>query len=804
MPHRSPLAVEDLRKRCDPADLPFETTEELDDLRDALGQDRGLKALRFGIKMGQHGYNLYVLGPAGMGKHELVRHVLGERISEEPPPSDWCYINNFDDPRRPRALRLPTGRGEGLRRDVVRLLEDLADAIPAAFESDEYRARVQEIRSDYEEAEEARIRGLHDRAAEQGIALLRTPAGFAFAPMKGGEVISPDEFANLSSEERRRIEAAVEELQKELAAMIQKIPQQRREMRERIRDLNEEVATSVISPRVADLRQTYRECPAVLEYLQAMHKDMVENVDAFRRSEDGPPSPSETRLEVTSLHRYQVNVLVSHGENAKAPVVYEDLPLYQNLLGRIEHQAQMGALVTDFTLIRPGALHRANGGYLILEVRKLLTQPFSWEGLKQALFSRDIRITSLGEMFSLISTVSLEPEPIPLQIKVVLLGDRLLYHLLYQLDPEFRQLFKVAADMEEAVERSPENHRLYARLIAMLARKHGLRPLSRDAVASIIEQAARMAEDGKRMTVHMDALSELLQEADFLAGEGGRTVVEAEQVEAAIVARRHRHDRVHERLLENVRREILLIDTDGEQMAQVNGLSVADLGNVRFGQPSRITATARLGSGDVVDLEREAELGGAIHSKGVMILASYLGSRYVPEKPLSLKASLVFEQSYGMVEGDSASVTELCALLSALARLPLKQSLAITGSVNQHGRVQAIGGVNEKVEGFFDACRLRGLTGRQGVIIPASNVQHLMLRLDVVEAIGRGQFALYAVSRVDEAMELLTGLEAGERDQTGQFPPGSINQRVEARLAELAELRQAMAAVIQRQEGGAS
>lgn len=804
MSHRSPLSVEVLRKRCDPADLPFETTEELDGLKDALGQDRGLKALRFGVKMGQPGYNLYVLGPAGLGKHELVQHVLDKLISEESPPSDWCYVNNFDDPRRPRALQLPADWGEELRRDVVRLQEDLADAIPAAFESDEYRARVQEIRSDYEEAEEARFKALHDRAAERGIALLRTPAGFAFAPMKGGEVISPEEFANLPSEERRRIETAVEELQKELAAMIQRVPQQRREMRERIRDLNEEVATSVISPRVADLKQTYQECPAVLDYLQAMQKDMVENVDAFRRSEEGPPTPGETRPEVTSLHRYQVNVLVSHGENAKAPVVYEDFPLYQNLLGRIEHQAQMGALVTDFTLIRPGALHKANGGYLILEVRKLLTQPFSWEGLKQALFSRDIRITPLGEMFSLISTVSLEPEPIPLQIKIVLLGDRLLYHLLYQLDPEFRQLFKVAADMEEDVERSPENHQLYARLIAMLARKHQLRPFSRDAVASVIEQAARIAEDGERMIVHMDELSELLQEADFLAGEGGRTTVEAVQVEAAIDARRHRHDRIHERLLENIRRQILLIDTDGEQIAQVNGLSVMDLGNVRFGQPSRITATARLGSGDVVDLEREVELGGAIHSKGVMILASYLGSRYVPEKPLSLKASLVFEQSYGMVEGDSASVAELCTLLSALARLPLKQSLAITGSVNQHGRVQAIGGVNEKVEGFFDACRLRGLTSQQGVIIPASNVQHLMLRLDVVEAISKGQFAVYAISHVDEAIELLTGLEAGERDQTGQFPQGSINQRVDARLAELAELRQAMAAAIQKGEGGAS
>ncbi|HXG28369.1 MAG TPA: ATP-binding protein [Nevskiales bacterium] len=798
MSHHEPLPIAALRKRCDPADLPFRTTAELPDLDQALGQERGLEALQFGMSMARRGYNLYVLGPPGIGKHALVQHVLRQRAAREPAPADWCYVNNFTDPQHPQALALPAGRGEGLRQDMARLIEELADAIPAAFESDDYRAQLQAIKADYERQSEDKVRSLQEHAAEQNIALLRTPTGFAFAPLKDGEVIGPDEFGKLSEREQRRIETTMEELQDELRALIQHQLRLRREMRERVRALNREVALLAVGQQLAELKQAYQDCPAVLDYLDAVQADVMQNLDAFRHGEEGAAAPESLPPEVA--RRYAVNVLVSNDPAAGAPVVQEDHPLYQNLLGRVEHQAQMGMLVTDFTLIRPGALHKANGGYLILDVTKLLMQPYAWEGLKRTLFSGDIRITSLGELFSLVSTVSLEPEPIPLRVKVVLLGSRQLYYVLCQYDPEFRALFKVAADLEDDVARSPENHLRYARLIAMIARREALRPLSSEAVAGIIEQAARLAEDGARLSIHLQDLGELLQEANFLAGEADAAVIEADHVRSAIQARERRHGRIRERLLEQIRRQTVLIDTDGAQVGQINGLSVLDLGDFRFARPSRITATARLGTGDVVDIEREVELGGPIHSKGVMILASFLGGRYAPDRPLSLRASIVFEQSYGPVEGDSASAAELCALLSALGELPLKQSLAITGSVNQHGQIQAIGGVNEKIEGFFDACHLRGLTGRQGVIIPGANVQHLMLRQDVLDAVAQGLFAVYAVSHIDEAMELLTGLAAGAREATGQFPDGSINQRVEARLLELAELRQALAARTERGE----
>jgi len=491
-----------------------------------------------------------------------------------------------------------------------------------------------------------------------------------------------------------------------------------------------------------------------------------------------------------------VNVLVDHSQSKGAPVIYEEHPTYNNLIGRIEHLAQMGALVTDFNLIKPGALHRANGGYLILDARQLLPQPYAWDGLKRALRSREVRIEPLGQALSLVSTVSLEPEPIPLDEKVVLIGERLLYYLLYQYDPDFGELFKVEADFNEEMARTSENNLLYARLIGTMARKEELRPFDRGAVARVIERSTRMAGDAEKLSTHMLSIADLLREADYWADVAGNNVVTTDDVQRAIDAQIHRADRLQERVQEQIQRGTILIDTTGERVGQVNGLSVIGLGNFAFGQPSRITARARLGKGEVVDIEREVELGGPIHSKGVLILSGFLGARYAAKRPLSLSASLVFEQSYGGVEGDSASMAELCALLSALAEVPIKQSWAMTGSVNQHGEAQPIGGVNEKIEGFFDVCCLqgRGLTGKQGVIIPASNVQHLMLRQDIVEAVEAGQFHVYPVRTVDQAMELLTGIPAGEQDEEGNFPEGSINQRVEARLIELAEKQRAFAA----------
>ena len=566
-------------------------------------------------------------------------------------------------------------------------------------------------------------------------------------------------------------------------------------MRERLNELNREMANFAIAGLLDELREKYEDYPKVVEHLDAVQEDIVEHAEQFL-NQNGQQNPLAQVMQERAqqqkshfMHRYEVNVVIDNSESEGAPVVYEDNPTYQNLIGRVEHRAQMGALMTDFRLIKAGALHRANGGYLILDARKVLTQPYAWEGLKRALQSKEIRIESLGQMLSLISTISLEPESIPLDVKIALYGERILYYLLWQLDPEFADLFKVQADFEDQMDRDEEQQQIYARLIGSLAKREELLPLDRGAVARVIERSARIVGDSEKLTTHTRDLNDLLREANFWAKERERDVITAEDVQEAIDQQIYRADRVRDRMHEAILRDTLLIDTEGEKVAQVNGLAVLQMGNFAFGKPSRITARVRLGKGEVVDIEREVELGGPIHSKGVLILSGFLGARYAQDTPLSLSASLVFEQSYGGVEGDSASSAELYALLSAIAEVPIKQSFAVTGSVNQHGQVQAIGGVNEKIEGYFDICKARGLTGKQGMLIPKSNVKHLMLRKDVVEAVEAGDFHIHAVETVDEGIALLTGMPAGEPDEDGHYPEGSVNYLVEQRLIELAEKR---------------
>ena len=785
--------------RVDPEQFSFTTTAELEDLAQIIGQARATEAIQFGIGIRREGYNLFVLGPPGTGRHAIVRRFLEEQAAREQPPTDWCYVNNFDQPHKPRALRLPPGIGVKLRQDMERVLEDLKGAIPAAFENEEYRARRQELEERLKERHEQAFEELRKQAEVHHIALIRTPAGMAFAPTRKGEVLSPEEFQKLPEAEQKRIEAVIATLQESLEKIIHQLPQWKRESQQRTRDLERDVTLAAVGHLIAELRKEYAALPEVLDYLDAVQQAVIENADDFKHTEEGPELSlfgiSISRAgRAPSLRQYQVNVLVDHGATRGAPVVYEDSPAYQELIGRVEHQAQMGALLTDFTLIKPGALHRANGGYLVLDARKVLLQPYAWEGLKRCLSAREIRIESLGQMLSLISTVSLEPAPIPLNVKVVLLGERILYYLLYHFDPDFRELFKVAADFEESMHREPESPLLYARLIATLARRDNLLPLDRGACARVIEQAARLVADMERLSIRVQDITDLLREADHWARAAGRDVVTRDDVQRAVDARIRRADRVRERMQDEIRRATILIDTAGARTGQVNGLSVVQLGELAFGHPSRLTARVRLGKGEVLDIQREVELSGPIHSKGVLILAGFLGARYCAERPLALSASLVFEQTYGAVEGDSASSAELYALLSALAEAPIKQSLAVTGSVNQHGEVQAIGGVNEKIEGFFDICRSRGLTGEQGVLIPAANAKHLMLRQDVIEACEQGKFHVYPVTTVDEGIELLTGIAAGARDGDGRFPEGSINRRVEERLAILAELARVYAA----------
>ena len=789
-----PLVPDALRPRCNVEEFTFETTAELTKLTEVIGQARALDAVRFGVGIKRDGYNLYALGPPGIGKHSVVRNILQHEAGQQSPATDWCYVNNFGRRHKPMALQLPPGWGSKLRRDMASLVEELQTSILATFDSEEYRSRIQEIEGEFKEREEQTFRGLQEQAEKVDMAILNTPHGFAVAPIRKGEVLSPQEYEQLPKDEQERKQAIMAQLQAKLAKFLEELPRLHKDRRKKEKQLQKEFTMSAAGHLIDELKKKYTNLPKVLGYLDAVEADVIDNVQDLRKKEEDLQTPFGLALQQTpSFTRYEVNVLVDHGGAKGAPVVYEDNPTYPNLVGRVEHIAQLGALITDFTLIKPGALHRANGGYLMLDARKVLMQPYAWEGLKRALYARKISIESLGQILGVLSTVSLEPEAIPLDVKVVLLGDRMLYQLLCALEPDFKELFKVAADFEERIERNTDNNELYAQLIATLISKEKLRPFDRTAVARAIDHSARLAGDAEKLTTHMRSIADLLQEADYWARKAEHEVVQGTDVQQAIDAQVRRVDRVREQLYEEINRGTILIDTEGEKTGQVNGLSVIQLGDFAFGQPSRITATTRLGKGEVIDIEREVELGGAIHSKGVLILSHFLAARYSRNQPLSVSASLVFEQSYGIVEGDSASVAELCALLSALADAPIKQSLAVTGSVNQRGQVQAIGGVNEKIEGFFDVCGARGLAGHQGVLIPAANVKHLMLREDVVAAAAAGKFHIYPVETVDDVISLLTGLAAGERDDQGNFPEGSVNARVEQRLLELSALAQKFA-----------
>jgi len=788
----APLAADLLCHTCEPSQFSFQTTEELEDLDGIIGQDRALEAVQFGMSIQGRGYNLFALGPSGTGKRSAIRQYLDKRAAAEETPDDWCYVNNFDQSYKPRALRLPPGQGIILRNDIKGLIQELRTAIPATFGSDDYRTRRQEVEEEFKEKQEEAFKDIQKQAQEHNIRLMRTPAGLAFVPLQDDEIIGPEDFQKLPEEERQRIEAEITELQQKLQATVPQVREWERKLREKVRALDRQVTLFAVGTRIEALREKYAKFPKIIEYLNDIQEDVINSVDEFRHADESPqqfmgmPVP-RSGTEPAFMRRYQVNVLIDHSEAKGGPVVYEDHPTYHNLIGHSDYVAQMGALMTDFGLIKPGALHRANGGYLILDARELLMQPYAWDGLKRTLRAQEIKITSLGQSLSIVSTVSLEPEPIPLDVKIVLIGERLLYYLLVEHDPDFGELFKIAADFNLELERTPEDSLHYARLIATLTRFEGLRPFDRGAVARVISRSARMAGDAQKLSLHLRSLSDLLHETDYWAGVNSNSVATEGDVQQTIDTQIRRVSRIRERMQEEILRGTIMIDTEGERVGQINGLSVISLGDFAFGRPSRITARVRAGKGEVADIEREVELGGPIHSKGVLILSSFLGARFVPDRPLSLSASLVFEQSYAGVDGDSASLAELCILLSALSGVPIKQSFAMTGSVNQFGEAQPIGAVNQKIEGFFDLCKARGLTGKQGVIVPQSNVQHLMLRRDVVEAAQADQFHIYPVRTVNDAIELLTDVPAGERNDEGVFPEGSVNYLVERQLIEFAE-----------------
>jgi len=788
------LSVEALCWRCQPDQFDFGSTDELADLDEVIGQDRAVEAIKFAIDMDRPSYNLFALGAEGTGKHTVTRQFLEERARRGEPPADWCYISNFKEPRKPRALRLAPGRGAAFRDDMERFAEDLGDALRGAFESDEHRTSSQVIEEEIKDRQERAVAEIEQAAKARGIALFRTPQGFTFAPLSEGKVVTPEVYQGYPEADQKRIEGEIQELQKLLQAALQQVPVWMKETRDKLRALNHETAMFAVGHLVEALHERYADDVSVKIYLDEVRDDVVDNVEAIvapqQAAAEGPPGPPGARSPAEALARkYRVNLVVDNGALEHAPVVYEDDPTYERLVGRIEHRAEMGTLVTDFHMVQAGALHRANGGYLMLDARKLLSQPMAWQGLKQALRASQIRIEPIGRVMGAISTVSLEPEPIPLDVKVVLIGERMIYYMLSDADPDFRRLFKVAADFDEQIERSDENNALYARLVATLARAEKLKPLDCAGVARALEYSARQAGDSERLSTRLESLADLLREADYWAAKNGNGQIGGDDVQRAVDAQTRRLDRVRERTQEQIARGTVAIDTGGSVVGQVNGLAVLQVGGFAFGRPSRITARVRIGKGEVIDIEREVTLGGPLHSKGVLILSGYLSAHYASDRPLSLSASLVFEQSYGGIDGDSASSTELYALLSAISGVPIKQGFAVTGSVNQFGTVQAIGGANEKIEGFFDICAERGLTGDQGVLIPATNVKNLMLHRRVVDAARDGKFHIYPVETIEQGIEILTGMPAGQRGADGEFPEGSLNRLVEARLVELADKR---------------
>jgi len=784
-----PLSAEDLFHACGETDIAAASSAELETIDGVIGQDRAVQAVNFAVGMDLDGHNVFVLGPPGTGRRTFVRRALAEAAAVEPTPSDWCYVNNFDEPHCPTALELPAGMAKRFAAQMEDFIDEVQTTLSAAFDGEDYRTRHQAIEAEFQEQQSAALKDVHSEAKNRSIRIMQSPSGVIFAPIRNGEAIGPDEFEKLPEDEQKQIQADVEEIGKRLQQAMEGTPKRTRKMREKIAELDNQVTSFSVGSLIKELITTYTEFPRIVEFLKSVEQDLVKNSGLIRAEPDKQMPFMQLMPGDVTKRRYAVNVIVSREPDEAAPVIIEERPAYAHLVGRVEHRAQMGTLTTDFTLIRGGALHRANGGYLVLDARRVLTEPFAWNGLKQALKSRCIKIESIAEAYAMSTTVALEPEPIPLKVKVALIGDRRLYFMLQQLDPEFADLFKVAADFDDRMDRTVNTQLDLARMMASIVERNSLLPVARDAMYRVIEESVRDAGDGEKLSTEIRRTEDLLREAHYWAKEHNHADITSADIDAAIESREYRHGRIRERVVEAITRGTILIDTEGSKVGQINGLAVHQLGEYSFGRPSRITARVSLGSGKVVDIERESDLGGPLHSKGILILSGFIAANYVVDHPLSLAATVAFEQSYGGIDGDSASSAELYALLSAIANVPLAQSFAVTGSVNQYGEVQAIGGVNEKIEGFFDICDQRGLTGEQGVLIPSTNVKNLMLRRRVIDAVRAGKFRVFAVDHIDQGLSILTGVAAGTASKNGKYRKGTLNAMIRDALATMAERR---------------
>jgi lon-related putative ATP-dependent protease len=785
---RYEVPVERLRLSCDPQTLPCATSEELQPGKTIIGQQRATRSLQFGLGIQAPGFNIFVAGLPGTGRTTAVTRYLEAIAQERPAPCDWCYVNSFHDPSRPNAIRLPAGRARRFQADMSALIQAVQRELRQAFESAEYAARRAEVTGAFEARKQVFQERAVEKAVSQGFVIRRSPVGVMTLPLKDGQPMTPEEFATLSPAEQEAWSQKGKVVQAEIENAFRQCNAVDKEASVALVEMDQQVALYALRHLFDELKERYAELPEVIAYLDEVRSDLLADLDQFRPQEQQPAaSPQAADAMAQRLEKYAVNVLVDSSDRAGAPVVMEHNPTYSNLFGRIDNEARFGTLVTNFTLIGAGSLHRANGGYLVLPIEDVLRNPFSWDSLKRALRDARIVVEDPMQRLGLFSTRTLQPEPIPLDVKVILIGRPMLYHMLQAFDDDFAELFKVKAEFDSIMDRQTESVEDYARFVSSLCGEEGLKHLDSVAVAKMIELGSRLAGDQQKLSTRFGEIADVIREANYYAVQESVPYVTESHVRRAIEERFYRSRLIQQRIQEMTARGILLIDVRGERIGQVNGLSVMNLGDIAFGHPCRITATVGAGREGVIDIEREAKLGDATHTKGVLILGGYLVEKYGRDKPLGLAARLVFEQSYSGVAGDSASSSELYALLSALSGLPIRQGIAVTGSVNQKGEVQAIGGVNEKIEGFFEVCRSRGLTGDQGVLIPASNEQHLMLKEEVVEAVGAGKFHIRAVSTVDEGIEILTGVKAGARREDGTFEEGTVNARVAARMAELTE-----------------
>jgi lon-related putative ATP-dependent protease len=786
----TPLPVEGMRNTFDSALVECESTAELQPLDEIIGQDRALKALDFGLNIKEAGFNIYASGVHGTGRKAAVEKFLNELARTKPRGNDWIYVNNFKNPYEPNAIQLPPGMGREFRDDMAAFIAEAKRVIPKIFESEDYVNRRDAALQSLE-TEKAKLFAQIDASAkEKGFVIQPGPQGLLTIPLKDGTPLEQETFLALPEEEQRVYQKKREELTVEMRNTFRQLRDLDQRGTETIEQLNREVALSAMGRRVASLKDKYVKVDEILTFIDAVQTEMVENLPQFMGEVQQPQVPPQFQnplIKELMFRKYEVNVIVDNSGNSGAPVVFEQNPTYQNLFGKLEKEFSYGVVTTDFSMIRPGSIHKANGGFLVLPVEDLFRNPFSWDGLKTALKTGKVAIEEPGERMGFITTKSIKPESIPLDLKVVLIGTPMINQILYTQDPDFSELFKVKADFDATMNRNEENVRKYSAFVCTLCKKYQLKHLDRTAVAKVVEYGSRLADDQKKLTTRFSLLADVIREASYYATQEGAEMIAEKHILKAIDERTYRSSLIQEKIQEYIKRGVFLIDTEGENVGQVNGLSVISLGDIEFGRPSRVTASIGVGRGGIMDIEREASMGGPSHTKGVLILSGYLANKFAQDKPLSLSARLVFEQSYEGVDGDSASSTELYAILSALSGLPLKQYIAVTGSVNQKGEVQAIGGVNQKLEGFFEVCKAKGLTGNQGAMIPASNVQNLMLKEEIVEAAKAGTFRIYPVKTIDEGIEVLTGIKAGERQPDGTFKEGTVNYLVDKRLREMAE-----------------